>query len=166
MFLKKMCGVLIVALFFLAGSVFSYNNYGHRKVNMTLAYLNQLLQQKYVTKADVLKVVAYLAGKKDISDLKQDIRFLYKKGIIRKIYQNRLTKYANRGYIAYLVNKTLKLRHGIWESLFGNKYRITYRKLVKYRIIPKGGYRFYPSGLELVGIIGKANKFREGEMLW
>ena len=132
----------------------------------TVQYLNKVAYQKYVSKGDCLKTVAYFMGKRKVDDISSVIRFLKKKNILRRNAKITTEGYANRGYLSKLLIRALDLRWGMWSKLLGNKYRTSYRQLLKYRIMPSGGWRYMMDGTELIGSISRAKKFKQGERLW
>lgn len=132
----------------------------------TLQYLNSVVEQEYVTRADCLKCVAYMLGKKNIEDINGVVKFLKSKNVINKESKVTLSGYANRGYLSQLLVRAIGLNGGLWGTFVKSKYRPCYRQLLQYKIMPSGGWRYKPDGTELVGVVSRANQFRKGVRLW
>ncbi|MCK5683715.1 hypothetical protein KAJ27_06325 [bacterium] len=132
----------------------------------TVQYLNKIADQKYVSKGDCLKCVAYFLGKRKVGNISNVIRFLKKKKVLRRNAKVNIEGHANRGYLSQLLVRALELKWGMWSSLLGNRYRTAYRQLLKYKIMPSGGWRYMMDGTELIGSITRANQFKQGVRLW
>lgn len=125
-------------------------------------YVRDLADKRYVTFEDGCRAITMLrTGEIPAGTFADIFEELEAAGIVKDKWVGDTAKILDKGRIAYMVCKTLGIKGGLTMHIFGVSERYALRALVDKRIMVKGAHAKYVSGGELLGIIFRAEKYKE-----
>lgn len=86
------------------------------------------------------------------------------KGVTRSSWEIEADEPVTKGTLAYMLCRTLRLKGGVMLQLIPSR-RYAYREALNYGLMAKGSEWEPLTGPEVVGIIGRAARMKEGETI-
>ncbi len=124
-------------------------------------YIRDLADMRCTTFEDGCRAIMMLeAGEIPEDTFVEIARELTEKGIIKEKWQTEPARLLDKGRIAYMVCKALGIKGGLTMRIFGVSGRYGLRALTDLKIMVKGADAKYVSGGELLGIVYRAQEYR------
>jgi len=129
-------------------------------------FFDRLVRQPKCSVADACRGVAILIAGKDIPGPYQArYDYLLQQGIVRSAWNLHEDQWIDRGTLAYMLCKAIKMPRSLNMLLFGSwglgDRRYAYRQMLYYDMMQKGVDYSYVSGPELVTAVGMADGYME-----
>ncbi len=129
-------------------------------------FLDDLAGRPKCTVAHACRGIAMLIAGKDIAGpFSARYQYLLDRDIVRPAWNLREDQWIDRGTLAYMLYKGLKIRGGVNMCLFaswglGDRH-YAYREMLYHQLIQSGVDYGYVSGPELLTALGKADRYME-----
>ncbi len=128
------------------------------------SYFRELVNKGNATYYDAYRIITILHSGQDNPQLKfEDMKKqLWEQGISPDKWDVRKAdELLNRGAMAYMLFKTLKLKGGLTVRCFGLSGRYAFRECVNKKLMARGFPNQLLSGEELISILAEAGKYQE-----
>lgn len=108
-------------------------------------------------------LLLYLDGKDAATSYEARVATLRSRGLLPGGFSQPGNQALQRGTLAVALVKTLKIQGGLTMRLFGNSAHYATRELDYRGVYPRSSENQIFTGAEFVGVIGKAEDFRQGD---
>lgn len=126
-------------------------------------FFSELGYKDAATAADAARAMTILVseGRQSGGDFVADKQYLRDEGITSGWLEGATAaKPIDKGHLAALVCRALKIKGGLWMRLFGPLPRYALRECIYLDLMVRGAEYEHVTGGELVGVIDRADRFR------
>jgi len=121
------------------------------------AFLREIAGKEEITLGDGCRAIYYFVGG-DENERNMDRIFAEK--YIKKSYRRKADRRLTRGQCAYMLCKALGIRGGLTMTVVGTSERYALRECIFLELMPDVNQGKYVTGLELLGVLSRAEKYR------
>jgi hypothetical protein len=125
------------------------------------AFIRDMMEKKEATLADGCRAVYYFSGgDENEQDIDKIVAYLLKMKYIKKSYPNKLDRRFRRGQFAYMLCRVLDIKGGLTMRIIGTTERYALRELIYMDMMPRVNQAKYVSGIEILGVLSRAERYR------
>jgi hypothetical protein len=109
-------------------------------------------------------LILFIEGQDPNQSYQDRVIWLMERGYIPQGFPGKANDAVERGTVASIVCQILKIKGGLTMRVIGPHPRYALRELVSLRIMQPGSTQQGMSGIEFVGIMGRAEEYQEGRL--
>ena len=122
------------------------------------AFLDRISSQDKVSENDAMRgILLLLDGKDTVRTFKQRVEILLDRKIVDAKWGHDASRTLTRGKLAYMIYQATKIPGGVMLWLTGPSQRYCLRELQYRKIMTKGSFFVRVTGMEFVGVLGRAD---------
>ena len=125
-------------------------------------FFYELTNKRYCSTDDAYRgVLLFIDGKDTSKDFQERAARVQMHGIVKKSWKHNAKAPITKGKVAYMFARALEIRGGVVYNITDASPRYALRELIYHDIIISGSENQKLSGAEYVGILGRADDYRE-----
>lgn len=130
-----------------------------------MAFWHDLADRQLTSNNEALHgLIAFAEGSDPNRTYEERVKWLTQRGWLAEDFAGAADEVAERGTIASILAHALNIKGGLTMRLVGPHPRYAVRELVHLGIMPPSSAQQGLSGIEFVGIIGRAEEYLEGTL--
>ena len=132
------------------------------KVSSDAEFFYELTNKQYCTTDDAYRGVLYFVDGTDSSaNFQERAARVQMHGLVKKNWEHNPQAPISKGKVAYMFARALELPGGVMYNITNASVRYALRELIYHDIIKGGSEGDKVSGAEYVGILGRADDYRQ-----
>ena len=125
-------------------------------------FLREMAGKEEITLADGCRAIyCFVGGDENEKNIDTILADLLERKCIKKNYQGKAERKLTRGQFAYMLCRALDIRGGLTMMVIGTTERYALRECIFRELMPDVNQGKYVTGLELLGVLSRAEKYRE-----